>query len=204
MNLFKTTLLTATLILLAATAGAAVVATDWLSVTTSTAQGNLNGITVDMSNMGSPGDDVLIGFYDLSTADFAPYALSATQETLHYAFDENWTASFAAPVTDLLLYCKFWRGPNQGPTDPPVFTYEFDRPFTILTGFGNASVVGNTLHVPNTVFQDGILEFTGTHTSLSQLSNNANNASRQALTFGLEEESVATERSTWSSLKSLY
>ncbi len=198
-------LLLAALIFTALPAGAAVVATDWLSTAVSTAQGDLNGITVNMTNIGSPGDDVLIGFYDLSLPDFSPYALSASQETLHYAFDENWTASFGAPVTDLLLYCKFWRGPNNGPNfDPPVFMYEFDRPFTILTGLGNASVVGNTLHVPSTIFQDGILKFSGSHTSLSQISNNANSASRQVLTFGIDEESVATESSTWSSVKSLY
>jgi hypothetical protein len=204
MNLIKTILLTGFMVLCTAAADAAVVATDWLSTTTSTAQGTLGGITVDVTNVGSPGDVPAILFYDLSGADYAPYELGISQETLDYAFNENWTTTFGAPVTDLLLYCKFWRGPNNGAADPPVFTYEFDQPFTILTGFGNSSIVGNTLHVPSTIFQDGILKFSGSITSVGLLSNNANSASRQELTFGFEEDSVAAEGNSWSSVKNLY
>jgi hypothetical protein len=36
------------------------------------------------------------------------------------------------------------------------------------------------------------------------LSNNANSASRQELTFGFEEDSVAAEGNSWSSVKNLY
>jgi hypothetical protein len=205
MTTLKATLLAASLLVVATAAGAAIVATDWLSATTSTAQGNLNGITVDVTNVGSPGDGAAIQFYDLSGPGFAPHQLSSSQETLDYAFNENWTATFSAPVTDLFLYCKFWRGPNNGPTaDPPNFLYEFDQPFTILTGFGNSSIVGNTLQVPSDIFQDGILKFSGAISSVGLLSNNANSASRQVLTFGVEDEVVPSESSSWGEVKRLY
>jgi len=193
----------ALVLILASVSSAQIIATDWLSTTSSTATGTLNGISVNVTSVGSPGNDAAIDFYDLSGADYAPYPLSSNQETLDYAFDENWAATFGSPITDLMLYCKFWRGPNNGSADPPIFTYEFDQPFTILAGFGNSSIVGNTLQVPSTIFQDGILKFSGSISSVSLLSNNANSASRQALTFGFEE-SVAGESSSWSAVKSLY
>ncbi len=203
MNTAKLLLLNVILALFATSAGAAIVATDWVSTTTSTASGTLNGVSVLVTDVGSPGDGAAIGFYDLSTSDYAPYQLGVSQETLDYAFDENWTSTFGSPFSELLLYCKFWRGPNNGSADPPVFTYEFDQPFTIIAGMTNCSIVGNTLHVPSTIFQDGILKFTGSVSSISVLSNNANSASRQALTFGVEE-SVAARGSSWGEVKSLY
>ena len=137
----RATLLVVALLIaaVATNATASVVATDWLSVTTSTAQGDLNGITVNVTNVGSPGTGAAILFYDLSGSDFAPFQLVASQESLDYSFDENWIANFSAPVTNLMLYCKFWRGPNNGGADPPIFEYEFDQPFTILSGFGNST-----------------------------------------------------------------
>jgi len=205
MNIAQIRLIIVTLFLCATSATAlAVVSTDWQSVTTSTAQGSLGGITVDVTNAGSPGAGAAILFYDLSGADFAPHQLAASQETLDYAFDENWQASFSSPVNNLMLYCKFWRGPNNGPQDPPNFEYRFDTPFTILSGFSNSSIVGTTLVVPSTGFQDGILLFAGPVSSIGLISNNSNSASRQALTFGLEGDTVGTQDTSWDNLKSLY
>lgn len=204
MNIFKTSSLTLLLMLATASAAFAVIATDWQTVSTSTAQGNLGGVTVSVTNAGSPGAAAAILYYDLSGPGFAPYQLAASQETLDYAFNENWNAAFNSPITNLMLYCKFWRGPNSGPLDPPNFEYEFDQPFTILTGFGSSSISGNTLIVPSIGFQDGILLFTGPVSSVGLLSNNGNNGSRQELTFGVQSDPVATENASWDAVKSLY
>jgi hypothetical protein len=191
--------------LLAASAGAVTVPTIWNSAGTTTATGDLNGVTVNISNAGTTQYPALILNYDMSTADYNPYPLSASQFSLDYSFDVNWTATFSAPVPNLMLYCKFWRGPNNGPVDPPTFDYEFDQPFTIVSGMANCSISGNTLVVPSTIFQDGILMFTGPVSTLSVLSNNGNSASRQGLTFAVEiDDTVATENTTWDAVKTLY
>jgi hypothetical protein len=205
MNKLLTKMIIIGLIVVAtAVPASAIVATDWQTATTSTVQGDLNGVTVDVTNIGSPGSGAAILYYDLSGAGYSPYQLAASQETLDYAFNENWTASFSSPMVNLMLYCKYWRGPNNGNADPANFEYEFNTPFTILAGFSNSTIIGNTLLVPSTGFQDGILLFTGPISSISLLSNNANSASRQELTFGLEDDPVSVEHSSWSSLKSLY
>lgn len=197
-------LIIATVALLAGGTAVAQIATDWLTTTDTTATGDLGAVSVTVTDVGTPQYPPLFLPYDLSTADYAPYQLAAAQECLDYSFDTNWSATFSSPVTDLLLYCKFWRGPNNGSVDPPTFDYEFDQPFTIVSGFGNSSVSGNTLVVPSDLFQDGILRFSGAVTSVSVLSNNANSASRQGLTFGLEEEPVSTEAETWTSVKEMF
>lgn len=185
-----------------ALAQAIVVGTDWQSVTATTAQGNLDGTTVEVTNIGVAGSDPFIDAFDLSGPDYDPFALLADQECLDYSFDQNWTATFSSPVTDLLLYCKFWRGPNPGA--PPTFRYEFDQPFTIVAGLGAATVSGNELQLPTNSFHDGILRFSGPVSTLSQISNNANSGSRQALTFGFAFEVVDNEASSFSAVKSLY
>jgi hypothetical protein len=185
-----------------ALAQAIVVGTDWQSVTTSTAQGNLDGITVEVTDIGVAGSAPLIDAFNLSGPEYDPFPLLADQECVDYSFDQDWTATFSEPVTDLLLYCKFWRGPNPGA--PPTFRYEFDQPFTIVAGLGAATVSGNILQLPTGSFHDGILQFSGSISSLSQISNNANNSSRQALTFGFAFEVIDNESSSFGAVKSLY
>ena len=68
------------LVAFAAAANSAVVGTDWTSATTTTAQGTLGGVTIDVTGAGSPGYAALILDYDLSGSDYAPYQLAADQE----------------------------------------------------------------------------------------------------------------------------
>lgn len=199
-----TTTLTLALLLAGGALAQPIVATDWQSVTTSTAQGALGGVTVEVSDVGVPSLGPVIAVWDLSLPVYDPYGLSASQEVLDYSFDQNWTATFGSPVANLMLYCRAWRGANNGSIDPPTFDYEFDQPFTILTGFDDAIVSGNTLQLPSDVFHDGILLFPGPVTSVSVLSNNANSSSRQLLTFAVEGEPVATEQATWGAVKGLF
>ncbi len=167
-------------------AAAQTVGVDWQSTTLTTASGDLNGTPVQVFGLVNGG---VFSLQDLSGPAFAAAPLAANQEILDYAYNSNWLASFASPVTDLLLHAKFWRGPNN-PNDPPTIDYTFDQPFTILSGFTGATIVGNTLRVPTDTFRDGILKFTGTLSIVAVTSNNATNNSRQALTFALTDPAV--------------
>ncbi|MEL7472282.1 MAG: hypothetical protein AAGK04_03120 [Planctomycetota bacterium] len=160
------------------------IATDWTGVAGTTATGQLAGVsvTLDAASPGSGGPTIVTGI-DLSISDFSAAPLSSSEEMADYGFDSNWTATFGSPIANPRLYAKFWRGPNNL-NDPPQFEYTFDQPFTILSGFPNATVAGNTLFLPSVSFQDGILEFAGSVSSIGVISNNANSGSRQFLTFG--------------------
>lgn len=168
-------LLGSLLIVLSFNVQAALVAADWTTPTMAT----LDGVSITMSGLnGSP----QIGPWDLSAADFAAAPLSSSQETLHYAVSSDWTATFGEEVGNLKLYIGVWRG-VQGGEDP--VTYAFDAPFTVLSGLGGASIVGNTISMPASQYHDGIIEFAGPLTSLSVASNAPlENASQQAMTFG--------------------
>lgn len=159
-----------------ASAGLAIpVVWDEITVT----EGQMGGSTVNMLNVSDPN---LVNL-DLSGPDFAAAPLSSNQVVFDYPALSDWTATFDPPVANLLLYIKFWRGVAGGP-DP--VTYQFDRPFTVLSGLGGTTVSnGNTvLSVPGSIFSDGILQFTGPVNSLS-IQTNADNTNRQELTFGL-------------------
>jgi hypothetical protein len=67
-------------------------------------------------------------------------------------------------------------------------TYDFDAPFTILSGLTEATVEqGNTrLSLPATGFHDGILRFAGPLASL-HVENNSGTSSQQAMTFAVPE-----------------
>lgn len=142
-------------------------------------EGTLVNSTVNMFNVSDAGLVTL----DLSGPDFAAAPLSANQIVFDYDTLSDWTATFDPPVANLLLYVKFWRGVAGGP-DP--VTYQFDQPFTVLSGLGGTTVSnGNTvLSVPSGIFSDGILQFTGPVSSLS-VQTNSDSGNRQELTFGV-------------------
>lgn len=142
-------------------------------------EGQLGISTVNMLNASDP------GFFidDLTVPDYAAAPLSPNTVTFDYAALSDWTATFDPPVENLLLYLVNWRGDSGGP-DPD--TYQFDRPFTVLSGLGGTTVSnGNTmLTVPAGIFADGIVQFSGTVSSLS-VQTNSDNSSSQSLTFGV-------------------
>lgn len=159
-----------------AMAGVAIpVVWDEIAVT----EGQLGNSTVNMLNVSSPGLNV----FDLSGPDFAAAPLSPNQVVLDCDTLSDWTATFDPPVENLLLYIKFWRGSNGGP-DP--VTYQFDQPFTVLSGLGGTAVSnGNTLlSVPGGIFADGIIQFAGPVGSLS-VQTNSDSGNDQSLTFGV-------------------
>lgn len=142
-------------------------------------EGTLANSTVVMSNVSFP------SFFidDLTGPDYAAAPLSPNTVTFDYDALSDWTATFDPPVENLLLYLVNWRGVAGGP-DP--VTYQFDQPFTVLSGLGGTSVSnGNTLlSVPGSVFADGIVQFAGPVSSLS-VQTNSSSGSAQSLTFGV-------------------
>ncbi len=172
-----------TFFLMPSVSSAQTVGVDWQSTTLTTASGDLNGTAVQVFGLFNGGTFVTA---DLSGGDYAAAPLDSSQEMLDYAFNSDWFATFSSPINEVLVFAKFWRGPNLA-NDPPMFEYTFSQPFTILSGFPGVTVVGNTLQIPSDNFRDGILSFVGPFTTLAVTNNNANNASRQFLTFAVRD-----------------
>ncbi|GEM_PF-1706114 len=142
-------------------------------------EGTLVNSTVNMLNVSDAGLVIL----DLSGPDFAAAPLSPNTVVFDYDSLSDWTATFDPPVENLLLYVVSWRGFFGGP-DP--VTYQFDQPFTVLSGLGGVTVSnGNTmLSVPSAIFASGILQFAGPVGSLS-VQTNSDSGNAQDLTFGI-------------------
>ncbi len=155
---------------------------DTAAVTT----GDLDGTTVTISGMSNPELESV----DLTGPDYSAAPLSADTIILTYAATSDWTASFSQPVGNLLLYVVFWRGVAGG---PGIVTYDFDQPFTVLSGLSGTIVSnGNTrLSVPDDIFAEGIVEFTGPVSSLS-VHTNADEGNFQDLTFGILSSTGST------------
>lgn len=148
-----------------------------------TAGGAASGTMCNTSVSVTPVFDGPPSTNDLSGPGYSGAPLSAVQELLGYAAPTDWTATFDPPVSGLLLYATFWRG--AGALGPDPTSYTFDQPFTILSGFSGASVVGATLLAPHDQFHSGILMFTEPVTTLSVTSNAESTGAGQLMTFGV-------------------
>jgi hypothetical protein len=157
-----------------------VVPFDWATPTDGTA----DGIVASLSGL----DDPSLEPADLSLPAFTTEPLSFCSESISYSVGSDWTLAFSEPVEALLLYARFWRGSVSGAS--PV-TYQFDAPFTIVSGLEDASVSnGGTLLTLSDNFHDGILRFDGPLESLA-VDTNADEASKQTMTFALVPEPAA-------------
>jgi hypothetical protein len=169
-------------ILFATSATATPVGADWVT----TSSGTLNGTAFTTTGFGGP----FLGIQNspLSGADYSAAPLGVVK-SLQYSADNDWTVTFASPMTNLLVYVYQWRGDFNGGVVDPTSTYAFSRPFTILSGLVGSSVAGNTLSLPDLEssgrsFFFGILQFSGAVTTLS-VDATALNASGQVITFGV-------------------
>ena len=154
--------------------------------------GTLSGIPFKITNINNINNNHNIAYdFSLSTSDFSAAPISPNPPILEIDAEENWTVTFDSPIPNLRLYCKFFR----------TNLYEFDQPFTILSGGTNfTNPNGNQL---NTVmFSDGIIEFTNPITTL-----NTNYISGDfggiSFTFGLADQltvSVSEELNTKSNI----
>jgi len=143
---------------------------------TKTANATLGPAAISVTNITNPS----IGTADFSTVEYSAAPLPAGSSALgNYAVGSNYTATFSLPVSGLLIYAQFWNG-NVGGTSP--ITYTFSQPFEILSGFGAATVIGNTLSLP--AFQSGIIRFKNPVSTLS-VAMNTSNTGGQIMSFGV-------------------
>ncbi len=115
--------------------------------------------------------------YNLSGSNFSSAPLSNSQSCLDYSYNSEWSITFATPINNLRLYCKYWR----------TMQVSFNHSFTILSGSNLQNPSGNQL---NTVASsDGIIEFSDPITilTLTILGNlpGGTQQSKQAMTFGI-------------------
>lgn len=150
---------------------------SWTSPTT----GSSDGIEIELLGLTSAAYTDL-GFQE---AAFSAGKLCSTARAISYDTGSDWTAVLSPPAGFLLLYARAWRGTAAGAA-PAV--YQFDRPFTILSGLAEAIVSedGTRLTLPDAGFHDGILRFEGPIESVS-VDTSSTSASDQAMTFVVPE-----------------
>jgi|GEM_PF-3543991 len=114
---------------------------------------------------------------------FSAAPISSDVDTIYnYLSTDDWTLTFDSPLPDLFLYGSSWRGSTSVHNVDPPTSYTFNLPFTILSGFNDATVNGNTLTLPdNGSVYAGILGFSGPLTTLSVVSEGSSGG--QVLTF---------------------
>jgi hypothetical protein len=169
---------------------------SWTSTTTGTA----GDITVTLEGLLEP--DLSPGDYEFQGADFAAGPLCSTTRQLEYLVASDWTATLEDPVGALLVYAKFWRGAGAG-VDP--VTYQFDEPFTIVSGFAAASVgEGNTvLSLPGPAFHDGILRFDGPISHVG-VESNATTPAYQVMALAVEVPEPGAAAAAFAALATLF
>ena len=144
------------------------------AIWTSSTTGTLNGVGFTMTQL----RDANPSNWDMSTSDFSAAPLSATQNSGTISHGDDWVVTFASPISDLKLYCKYWR----------TASYVFSQPLTLLSsGNGLTSPNSNTVTVGANAWGNGIVQFAGPITTLSVNSSASliNDASGQILTFGV-------------------
>ena len=160
---------------------AATIAADWQT----TSSGILNGVTFSTTGFGGPFLSILNRNYSGSNFSAAPVGAA---EALEYSASDNWSITFAAPITNLLLVVDWWRGDYRGGIIDPTSTYTFNQPLFFASGMSGASISGNILSLPDIGdfgFFNGVLRFSG---PVNTLSMNAQvfNGSGQVLTFAVD------------------
>lgn len=193
-------LLTGFVVLLWATGVEATpIGTDWTTVSSTTAAGTLDGVSVSVEGLArQSGSDVLVSLRNLSGPSYSGAPLPSAETITYGGGVSNWTATFGEAIPDLRLYLYSWRGSiSSGSAD--VFSYTFDRPFTVLSGLEDASISGNTITLDDvpTSFHQGIIQFTGpvSMVSVSVTAPASPFSSDQGLTFGAEA-TIVPEPST--------
>jgi hypothetical protein len=176
-NQIATTAFIQDLLLNAPASSSALSGAIWTSATT----GTLNGISFTLTNSRSSS----ISSWDLSDTNFSSAPLSINQDMGEIAHGDDWVITFAAPISNLKLYLKYWR----------TASYVFDQPLSILSGTGFTSPNSNTISLSG--WGNGIIEFIGPITTLSVNSSASlvNDASGQLVTFGGQTSSPSSSGS---------
>jgi hypothetical protein len=153
----------------------------WNSATT----GTLNGVgftislTSPVPNIGAP--EVWItsqSTANYSTSYYSSAQLSSSQSAVIVPSGSSWQVVFEAPISNLKLY-TYWRALGIGGSD----IYQFDQPFSILTGSSGLTKTGNVLNISG--WGQGILEFSSPITTLTLTADGIHCCSGHSLTFGV-------------------
>jgi len=160
---------------------AAAVGATWLTkdTTANTITGKLGPAAISITNILSP--SISASGNDFSTVDYYSGAPLGNSESAisNYQVGSNYTATFSMPVSGLMIYARNWRGNTTTP-----FTYKFNHPVVILSGFASSTTSGNTLTVPVTFELGGIILFTEPVQTLT-VTMNTNSTGGQIMTFGV-------------------
>ncbi len=119
--------------------------------------GTAGGVNVTLTANGAWSD---FREEDVSTWQYSANLGSSTQDGLGVAATPGWTLTTSAPC-DIYLYAIWWRGEGlDGASSTGI--YEFNQPFTIASGLGNATMVGNNLDLGLYEWGMGIMSFANT------------------------------------------
>jgi hypothetical protein len=105
----------------------------WTAASGSTASGTLDGVSFTVTNLTNP----TLSNENLSGTDFSANPGSASQASLIYAGESNFTVAFASSIAVLYVYEDFWHPYN-------LAHYDFSQPITILSGNSDTTLVGGT------------------------------------------------------------
>jgi hypothetical protein len=153
----------------------------WTSATT----GTLNGVgftislTSPVPSIGAPEVWITsLSTANYSTSYYSSAQLSSSQSAVIVPSGSSWQVVFDAPISNLKLY-TYWRAVGIGGSD----TYQFDQPFSILSGSSGLTKTGNILNISG--WGQGILEFSSPITTLTLTADGIHCCSGHSLTFGV-------------------
>ena len=151
---------------------------DWTTATS----GSAGPLDATLTSIASP----LLTSADLSGPNYTASPASPSAETVDYDTGSAWRFALSRRVGSILLYTLGWRG-VEGGANPVV--YDFDAPFTVLSGLHGASVenAGTRLVLPADTFYSGILQFAGPRDGVS-VAVNTSSSSQQVMTFAAVPE----------------
>lgn len=152
--------------------------------------GTAGGVDVALTFSGTTGSLVND---NLSGSSYSAFPGPSSARMLNYGTTNMWTLTLSKPSA-VLLYAKYWRGIGTAGSNPGIF--EFDRSFTITSGLGGATIVGNDLHLPSG-YADGILAFSWPISSLSGSAIPGDRNDAQEFTFAVTS---IPEPTTWAIL----
>ena len=164
-------------------APASVMAQDTFPVFTSSTTGTLDGVGFTITGL----TGASVSNENLNGSDWAN--AGSQPVVTHPNNVGSYTITFEEPVTDLMYYGYYLRGPAFSAAG--YASYDFMHPFTVLHGFTGLSVTGSVMDVSTTNFASGILRFNAPVTSFTVTgSGGSPSGSFQGFTFSVPPKEV--------------
>ena len=164
-------------------APASVMAQDTFPVFTSSTTGTLDGVGFTITGL----TGASVSNENLNGSDWAN--AGSQPVVTHPNNVGSYTITFEEPVTDLMYYGYYLRGPAFSAAG--YASYDFTHSFTVLHGFTGLSVNGSVMDVSTTNFASGILRFNTPVTSFTVTgSGGSPSGSFQGFTFSVPPKEV--------------